>query len=93
MKNKGLIIALIILLSIIVFCLITFLITYLRGGINFRNGIISLGSKSNNMILNKTFRLEDIDKIEIKQDAGDIIFKETSNDHVEVVVYGEMKMM
>lgn len=89
MKNRGLIICSIILLSIIVFLLVFFLITYLRGDINFRNGLISFGSQSSNVIIDKTFELEDIKNIEIRQDAGDIIIRETSNDNIQIVIYGE----
>lgn len=89
MKNKGLIIMLIILLTIIIFLLIMFLVSYLSGGINFRNGIFSIGTKSSSVIFDKTFEIADIKNIEINQDAGDIIFRETSNNHIQVVVYGE----
>lgn len=89
MKNKGKIITLIILLSIIIFFLVIFLVTYLRGGIDFKNGFISFGSKSTNVIYDKQFEIEDVKNIEIKQDAGDIIFKETTDDYIKVVLYGE----
>ena len=55
MKNKGFIITLIILLSIIVFFLVMFLVMSLKGGINFRNGIFSISSKSTNIIYDKQF--------------------------------------
>lgn len=89
MKNKGIIITFIILLSIIIFFLVMFLVTYLRGGINFRNGAINFGSKSTNIIFDKQFELDDIKNIEINQCTGDIIFKETTNNYIQVVIYGE----
>ena len=89
MKNKGLIITLIILLSIIIFFLVMLLVMYLKGGMSFKNGIFSIGSKSTNIIYDKQFELEDIKDIDIKQDAGDIIIKESENDSVKVVLYGE----
>lgn len=89
MRNKGIIIALIILLSIIIFFLVMFLVTYLNGGVNFRNGFINLGSKNTKIVYDKEFKMEDIKNIEIKQDAGDIIFKEATNDYIQVVLYGE----
>ena len=55
----------------------------------FKNGIFSIGSKSTNIIYDKQFELEDIKDIDIKQDAGDIIIKESENDSVKVVLYGE----
>ena len=85
MKNKGLIITLIILLSIIIFFLVMFLVMYLKGGMSFKNGIFSIGSKSTNIIYDKQFELEDIKDIDIKQDAGDIIIKESENDSIKVV--------
>lgn len=89
MKNKGIIITLIILLSIIIFFLVIFLVMYLTGGINFKNGIFSIGTKNTNIIYDNKFKLENVKNIDIKQDAGDIIFKETENDYIQVVLYGE----
>lgn len=89
MKNKGLIITLIILLSIIIFFLVMFLVMSLNGKMDFKNGIFSIGSKSINIIYDKQFELEDIKDIDIKQDAGDIIIKESENDNIKVVLYGE----
>ena len=91
MKNKGVIITLIILFSIVIVFLIMFLVKALRGGINFKNGIFSIGNKSTNIIYDKQFELEDIKDIDIKQDAGDIIIKQTSEDYIKVVLYGENK--
>lgn len=81
MKNKRLIITLIIILTIITFFLIMFLVKCLKNGI--------FGSKSNNVAYDKQFAIEEIQDIKIKQCAGDIIFKETTNDYIQVIVYGE----
>lgn len=89
MKHKGLIITLIILLSIVVFFLVMFLVMCLKGGISFKNGIFSFGAKSTNMIYDKEFEINDIKDIAIKQDAGDITIKETTEDYIKVVLYGE----
>ena len=89
MKNKGLIIALIIILTIIMFLLVMFLVTYLRGGITFSNRGISMTRTSKNVIYDKTYSFNDINDIEIKQSAGDITFKEISGDNIQVVVYGD----
>lgn len=85
MKNKGLIITLIILLVIIIIFLVMGLVMFLKGGIKFW----SLGSVSTNIIYDQKFALEDIKYIDIKQDAGDITFKETAEDYIQVVLYGE----
>ena len=89
MKNKGTIITLIILLSIIVLALVIFLVSYLNGGLNFKNGVFRIGTKSSNVIFDKQFDLEEINNIEIKQDAGDVIFKESTNNYIQVILYGE----
>lgn len=89
MKNKGMIITLIILLSIITVFLVMFLVACLKGGFNFKNGFFNLGYKSTNIVYEKQFDLEDIKHIEIKQDAGDIIFKETMNNYIQLSIYGE----
>ena len=86
MRNKTGIIILLILLSIIIFSLTMFLVSYLCGG---ENTMIGWGIKSKNIIFNKSYTLEEIQDIDIKQDMGDIIFKETSSDKIEVIIYGE----
>lgn len=86
MRNKTGIIILLILLSIIIFSLTMFLVSYLCGG---ENTMIGWGIKSKNIIFNKSYTLEEIQDINIKQDMGDIIFKETSSDKIEVIIYGE----
>ncbi len=90
MKNKGIIITLIILLSIIIFFLIMFLVMCLTGRINYTNGILFFGTKkSNNIIFDKTYSIEDINNIDIRQDSGTVIFRETLENNIQVVVYGE----
>ena len=87
MKNKGIIITLIILLSVIIFFLVMFLVMCLTGRIK---GILFFSTKkSTNVIFDKTYSVEDINNIDIKQDSGNVIFKETSEDNIQVVVYGE----
>lgn len=86
MSNKAPIIVSIILLSVIIFGLVIFLVTYLCGG---RIGFISMGEKNSKVIYDKEFKLEEIENIDIKQDAGNIIFEESTNDKIRVVAYGE----
>ena len=86
MKNKTGIIILLVLLSIIILGLVIFLVRYLCGG---GQSMIRWGRSSNNVIFNQTYTLEEIQDIDIKQDAGDIIFKEASDDNIEVVIYGD----
>lgn len=89
MKNNGLIITAIILLSIVVFLLVMFLVMCLTGRISFRGIMFGIGSKSTNVIYDNQFKLEDIKNIEIREDAGDIIIKEASEDYIKVVLYGD----
>ena len=86
MSNKAPIICSIILLSVIIFGLVMFLVTYLCGG---KIGFMSIGAKNNKVICDKEFKLEEIENIDIKQDAGNIILEETTNDEIKVVAYGE----
>ena len=85
MKNKGVIITLIILLFIIIFLLVMFLVIVLSGKKTLFFGI----KKSNNIIFDKTYSVEDINNIDIRQDAGNVIFKETQEDSIQVIIYGE----
>lgn len=89
MKNKGLIIMTIILLSIITLFLTIFLVIYLKGGKNFKGITLGLGAKSSKMIYDNEFDIESISRINIKQDAGNIIIKETSNSNIQVELYGD----
>lgn len=86
MKNKTGIIILLVLLSIIILGLVIFLVRYLCGG---GQSMIRWGRSSNNVIFNQTYTLEEIQDIDIKQDAGDIMIKESPNDNFEVVIYGD----
>lgn len=86
MNNKTPIILLLILLSLIIFALVMFLVVNLTGG---KARIINIGSKNNKIIYDKSFNLEEIKNIEIKQDAGDITFKESTDDNITVTAYGE----
>ena len=90
MRNKGLIIFLIILLLIIIGTLISFLVLCLNGTIDFHNFKISFGTrKSENLIFNETYDIETINMINIKQDAGDIIFENSEENNIKVEIYGD----
>lgn len=88
MKNKALIIATIILLTIVIFFLIMFLVVTLKSGTNFNGMIFGMKSKTTNKVYDNEFKLEDVKNINIKQDAGDITIRETSNDDIKVELYG-----
>lgn len=90
MKNRGIIIFLIILLTIIIAALTSFLVLCLNGTIDLRNFNINFGSrKSENLIYNKDFDIETINFIDIKHDAGDVIFENSEENNIKVEIYGE----
>lgn len=91
MKN-GLIIFLIILLVIIIGGLIAFLVLCLNGNINLKSGFLHWGGKkSENLIYEQTYNIDDIKLINVKQDAGDVIFENNTDNNIKVEVYGENK--
>ena len=89
MKNKGLIITLIILLTIIVIALIAFLGLALSGNITFKNGFSFRIGKSENIILDKNYDIENINNIEILLNSGDIKVEKSNEPIIRVVAYGE----
>lgn len=88
MNHKTPIIFSIILLAVIIFCLVMFLVSYLSGG---EFGMMSIGTKNVRVIYDEEISLKDKDikKIDIKQDTGNVILKETTDDKIKVVAYGE----
>lgn len=86
MKNKGVIITMIILLIIIVAILIAILCLGISGKISFMGFI---RAKSKNIIYDEKYETEKIEKISIKSSAGDIKFEESNDKEIRVVVYGE----
>lgn len=87
MKNNGLIIAMIILLSIIVICLIALLCFGINGKFNVFSGF-SFKNNNGKVIYDETYNLADINNIDISCDVTNVKFKEGSNDDIRVVVYG-----
>ena len=89
MKNNGKIIFLIILLSIIVFSLTMFLVHTINHGLNL-NGIfskITIGEAK--VIYEKSYNIDEFTDININEEYGNIIFKENSNNSVDVEIYGD----
>lgn len=91
MKNKGLIITLIVLLAIIIAVLVTFLVLCINGTINFNGGFHFGFRKVDTIIYEETYKMDETNLIEVKQKAGDIIFENSNDDNIKVVVYGEDK--
>lgn len=89
MRNKGVIIILIVILSILVIGLTVFLYMYLTGRMG--NSFFTGGfSKSENIIFDQIY-VENIKDLEIKSAAGDITFEKSTDENIRVVVYGKDK--
>lgn len=87
MKNKGIIISLIIILSAFVIGLTWFLYASLTGKIENRFFIGGI-TKSENIIFDKIYE-ENISNLEVISTAGDITFKSSTDDKVRIVIYGK----
>lgn len=90
MKNNGLIITLIVLIVLIIVMLSAFLVLCLNGTINFKGGF-HLGSKPDTIIYEETYKLDEINLIDVKQKAGNVIFENANDDNIKIEVYGEEK--
>lgn len=84
MKNKGLIITLIVLLSITCVSLICFMTVMIKRNNKFS---FSMTMVIKDKVIDKSYE-EKIDNIEIDSEAGDIIVKHSDSDKIKVVVYG-----
>lgn len=89
MNNKGLIITLIVLLSIIIFLLVMFLVAALNGNFRFGTFGINLGKSNTNIVFDEKFNQEEVKNIEVLSNAGNVIFKESTGDNIEVLAYGK----
>ncbi len=90
MKNKGWIIGLIIILSAIVVGLIVFLWIFLSGKFGFKFGLVNGGAKkSEQVIFDTSYEVNEIDYLEILSTAGDITFEESTDEKIRIVVYGQ----
>lgn len=87
MKNKGLIITLIVLLCIIAVALIWILCLGIQGK-NFNFGIVS-ENVADSIIYDKSFDAELMNNIEILSSAGNVKIEESSEPNIRAVVYGK----
>lgn len=86
MNNKGLIIVLIIVLCIIIIGLINLLAYAISGDFN---GLNFGGRKSKNIIFEDSYKIADIEEIEVLSIAGNVIFEESKEDEIKVIAYGK----
>lgn len=92
MKNKGVIIFLIIILSIFALVLLSGMFFLLSGNRSFMFFDFSTSSVSEKIVYDKTY--EDIfAEINIDSDAGDIYIKKANVDEVKVKIYGDTKQL
>lgn len=89
MKNKGIIITLIILLAFIIIGLIIFLILSLTGKLHLFGRFNGFGTKSTDIIIDEKYKFEGIENIEVLSKAGDVTFKESTDNQIRIVVYGQ----
>lgn len=86
-KNKTLTIILIVILSILVIGLTWLMVNLLAGKITVNNFRL-FSSTSKELVVDETYNL-DFNKIDIYSESGDVYIKESSNNEVKVIVYGE----
>ena len=87
MKNKKLIITLIILLSIIMIALSIFFVNLLQGNFKFKGFRMGL-QISNELILDKTYE-EKFNNIVIDATTSEIFIKRSDTENMKTVIYGE----
>ncbi len=90
-KNKPLIITLIVVLSIIAISLVVGLIFMLTGKFNFKTRIMNFGNKiSENLVYEKEYPFtHDLENISISLNMGDIEIRESNNNLIRVEIYSE----
>lgn len=89
MKDKNQMITLIIVLTILAVIVIVFMVGMLFGNMGFMKFRNMYRMKtSNELVLNEEYNTS-FEKIEIKSDASDIYIKESNDNTVKVIVYGD----
>lgn len=92
MKNRGLIIFLIVILSIFAIAILFGMFFVLFGNVNFKFHNLHSSSVSDKLVYEKVYDTV-FDDISINSDAGDIYIKKSNRDEVEVKIYGEVKQL
>lgn len=87
MKNKPLIITLIVLLLVIAISLVGFMVRVMTGSFKFKFS----GKVATELIVDKTYD-EKIDKLNIKSSQGNIEIISSNDDEVRLVIYGEEEL-
>lgn len=87
MKNKGLIISLIAFLVIVCVLLICFMVSVINGK-HVLTKIFVSDRQSNKLVINETYE-NNFENVNINVDAGDVYVKNSSDNKVKVLVYGD----
>lgn len=89
MKNKNGIIVLIVVLVIIIFVLISFLYNYLTGKFEIKKFGSVFQGETVNCIIEESYDIEEIEKLKIKANLGDIKLKISEDSAIKCEVYGK----
>ena len=89
MKNKGLVITLIILISILILALISILVFVIFGNFNINKVFFKNDNINSNVIFDESYIIDDIECIDIKSEAGDVIFENSLENDIRIVAYGK----
>lgn len=92
MKNRGLIVFLIIILSLFALLILGGMIYLILGDKNFTFNNLRISSVSDKLVYEKNYE-EIFDEININSDAGDIYIKSANIDEVKVKIYGDVKQL
>lgn len=88
MKNKGVMIALIVVLVIVAIILISIMvIAIVDKDKEFKISFFAIGNKTKTLF-QKEYNIEDIKNIEINDSSSNIKFVESSSDKISVKIYG-----
>ena len=87
MKNKGLIITLIVFLSLIAISLLVFMISVINGSFNIKSFSNSY-KVSNSIIYNETYN-QDFEDIVVNTNSSDINIYNSDSNEIKVLIYGK----
>lgn len=92
MKNRGLIVFLIIILSLFAITLLAgmFFVLFGDGNFNFYN--LRSSSVSDKLIYDKVYN-DNFEEINIDSDAGDVYIRKANSDEISVKIYGNVKQL
>lgn len=93
MKNRPLIITLIIILSILAIGVIGLLVVLLTNGANFNKFFYNSFNSTSKTIIHDKYYENSFDLIDIKNSLGSVYFLNSTDERIHVVVYGEEELL